>query len=340
MTKSMQVIHALTGGQLETVEAPIPSPQRGQVLIKVHCSPVNPADRLQIAGNYIDNRDPPFIPGVVGVGTVADGSRAGFRGRLVAGRRVVFAPGPNLDGAWAQYALAPAKFCLPLTSDLSDTDGVNLIANGATVFGLIEYARRARAKAIVMTAAAGELGRLLNIAARSLRLPVINVVHREDQMRSLQAEGIELVLNSSEGGFEARLRQMAGKFGEVVAFDCVAGDLTRQLLSALPEGSEIVAVGRLSGQDMKFDGLSLLVGRQMRLSGFNVNLWLPQKSILSVLSIARKSTALLRQGRGTRVQHRVDLDTLADRFEELQRDQSAGKTIVFPNGVPDFEIRR
>lgn len=332
VNQSMQIIRVLAGGHLEAVQRPIPAPARGQVLIKVHCSPVNPSDRMQIAGTYIQRREPPYTPGHVGVGTVVDASKAGLMGRFVAGKRVVFAPGPKLEGTWAQYALAPARLCLPLAADLSDTDGVNLLANATTVFGLLDRARRAKAQAVVMTGAGGEVGRLLRMAARARGVAVINVVHRQDQVQALRGEGVEHVLDSGTDDFRVQLSALASKLGATVAFDAVAGELTRDLLAALPDGSEIVVFGRLSAKDVAFDGLEALVGRHMKLSGFDVNLWLGSQSTLAILSTAKKAAALLRQGQGTRVQHRVGLSDLVARFDELQHGQSSGKTIIFPNG--------
>lgn len=330
----MQAVLALAGGRLQTTQRPIPSPGKGEVLIKVHCSPVNPADRMQVAGVYIQNREPPFTPGLVGVGTVVDARKGGLMGRLVAGKRVVFAPGPRLEGTWAQYALAPARLCLPLAADLSDTDGVNLLANATTVIGLLDVARQAKARAVVMTGAAGEIGRLLNVAARDRGVAVINVVRRADQAQLLRADGAEHVLDSQANDFGPKLAELATKLGATVAFDAVAGELTRDLLKSLPDGSEIVVLGRLSGDEMRFDGLDYLVGRHMKLSGFDVNLWVGRQSILQIMSVAKKAAALLRRGRGTRVQHRVSLSDLAVRFEKLQQSQTGGKTVVFPNGVP------
>jgi NADPH:quinone reductase-like Zn-dependent oxidoreductase len=332
MTQSMQVVLALPGGRLETAQRPIPSPARGQVLIKVHCSPVNPSDRMQIAGTYIQQRKLPFTPGLVGVGTVIDARKGGLMGRWVAGKRVVFAPGPALEGTWAQYALAPVEFCLPLAKDLSDSDGVNLLANATTVIGLLDRAGKAKTRSVVMTGAAGEVGRLFNVAARGRGLSVINVVYRQDQAKLLRGAGVEHVLVGGMDDFRAQLSTLAGKLGATVAFDAVAGDLTRDLLAALPDGSEVVVFGRLSGQDVTFDGLAYLSGRHMKLSGFDVNLWLGSQSKFAVISIAKKAAMLLRQGQGTRVQHRVSLSDLAIRFDDLQHDQTAGKTIVFPNG--------
>lgn len=332
MTESMAAVWARKDTRLELVRRPIPSPARGEVLVKVHCSPVNPADRMQIAGAYIQQRDPPFIPGMVGVGTVVDVSRAGFMGRRVAGKRVVFAPGAGREGVWAQYAVAPVALCLPLAKNLSDTDGVNLLANATTVIGLLDRARSAKAKAVVLTGAGGEVGKLLNLAARARGVAVINVVRRSQQAEALRRDGFEHIVISEADGFQAQLSALARELGAKLAYDAVAGVMTRDLLAALPDGSEVVVFGRLSGDDVGFDGLEYLVGRHQKLSGFDVNLWLGSQSILAVLGIAKKAAALLGHGQGTRVQHRVSLSDLAARFDDLQRDQAAGKTIVFPNG--------
>lgn len=219
---------------------------------------------------------------------------------------------------------------MPLAKDLSDTDGVNLLANATTAIGLLDLARQA--KAVVITGAAGELGRLLKIAARSRGVSVINVVHRQNQVQPLRGEGADHVLVASADGFKVQLGALAGELGATMAFDAVAGDFTRDLLATLPDGSEVVVVGRLSGREVTFEGLDYLIGRQMKLSGFDVNRWLGSQSKFAVISTARKAAALLRQGHGTRVQHRLNLSDLAIQFGDLQQDQTTGKTIVFPNG--------
>ncbi|MDP3749928.1 MAG: zinc-binding dehydrogenase [Phenylobacterium sp.] len=330
----MAAVQALENGRLEFVERPIPAPARGEVLIRVHCSPVNPADRMQIAGAYVRRRDPPFTPGLVGVGTVVEARRAGLAGRLVAGRRVVFAPGPDREGVWAQFAIAPVSYCLPLANDLSDTDGVNLLANATTIFGLLDRANSAKAKAVVLTGAGGEIGKLLNRAARQRGVTMINVVRREEQAEALRRNGCEHIVVSDIDDFQVRLGTLARGLGATLAFDAIAGEMTRRLLAALPDGSEVVVFGRLSGDDVGFDGFETLVGRRQKLSGFDVNVWLGSLSTLAVLRVAKKAAALLRKGEGTQVQHRVGLADLVARYDELQRDQTSGKTILFPNGDP------
>ena len=79
-------------------------------------------------------------------------------------------------------------------------------------------------------------------------------------------DGVEHVIVGGMDDFRAQHSTLAGKLGATVAFDAVAGDLTRDLLAALPDGSEVVVFGRLSGKDVRFDGLAYLSGRHMKLS--------------------------------------------------------------------------
>ena len=53
---------------------PVPTPARGQVLVKIECAPINPSDTYALGGQYSALEDIeiklPFVPGWEGAGTV------------------------------------------------------------------------------------------------------------------------------------------------------------------------------------------------------------------------------------------------------------------------------
>lgn len=309
---------------------PVPGP--GDVLVKLACAPVNPADRMQIAGTYVDRREPPFTPGVTGVGWVVSAPKAGALGWYLKGKRVVFSPGPGREGTWADYAVAPAGLCLPLPKDLADADGVNLVANGMTALGLLERVKALRAPAVILTAAAGDVGRLFNRAASEAGVTVVNVVRGSRQKEALAATGVPHVVDGEGPDFATELASLAERLGARVAIDAVAGAMTGRLLAAMPDGAEVIVYGRLSGEPITFDGLEFLVGKHQRLSGFDIRAWLEAKSMPAVLTAARRAAALCRAGAGASAPRRVSLEELVSGFDELGRDQFAGKTLVYPHG--------
>ncbi|MDB4972017.1 MAG: zinc-binding dehydrogenase family oxidoreductase [Myxococcaceae bacterium] len=314
---------------LRLVERPRPEPQRGEVLVRVACAPVNPSDLMSISGTYLHRPELPFVPGIVGVGEVV-GHRAGLLGALLKGRRVVMATSPGRDGTWAEYAVTSAALCVPLPKGLLDEDAVNLIANGATAIGLVETLRKGGHKAAVLTAAGGELGRMVNAMARSHGLTLVNVVRSESQLAVLRELGALHIVNSTDADFQHRLEMLVKQTRATGAIDAIAGDMTRSLMTALPRGSTVYVVGRLSGHPLCFDGLEFLIGRQLTLKGFDITSWLLSQCLPRRLQIANRARKLIDDGHRTRVQHRSSLEDGARNLAELTQHTTRGKTLIYP----------
>lgn len=325
----MKAICATSDGQIAVVERDRPVIDDGEALIKLICAPVNPADRMQIAGTYIVSKSPPFQPGLVGVGKVIDVRSGGLAGALLKNRIVVFAPGPQRDGTYAEYVAAPVDLCLPLPSGLVPEEAVNLLANGMTAVALLEKASQLPGRAMILTAAAGELGAMINAAAKDKNVTIINVVSNSRQVEALRQSGAHHVLNSSSDNFAQDLAQITAKVRVMMAVDAIAGDMTRILLDALPVGGRLVVIGRLSGKDIHFDGMKYLVGKHLLIEGFDVGEWLGSKSLLAVILASRKAAAVLRHGHATHIQNRVGFDELASDYAALGEVQSGGKTLLF-----------
>lgn len=327
----MRAIHADRDGQLTVANVPNPEPGAGQLLIEVICAPVNPADRMQIEGSYIVRKEPPFIPGVVGVGRVIGANRPGVIGRLLRGKTVVFSPGLDRPGTWAELAVAPEGQCVPLPGKLKPEEGVNLLANAMTAVALVSETKKAGSPALVLTAAAGELGRMVNVVAHKAGIALVNVVRREDQAASLRAHGLRNIVATDRPDAREELRTAVKETGATVAADAVAGAMPELLLDVLPDSGELICFGRLSGKPLSFDPMRHLVGKHQNVRGFDIGAWLEGRSKVAQLLAVRQAGDLLANGFRTKVQHAVDLDGLAERFDELTVSQTEGKTVVFPN---------
>jgi NADPH:quinone reductase len=262
------------------------------------------------------------------VGTVV--GHGGGVGRVLVGRRVVFATPPGAQGTWAEYACSDVSLCLPLGSRLDDPDAVNLLANGMTAVGLIDLLNRAGHRAAVVTAAASEVGQLLNRAVRG-RQPLINVVRSETQAEILRELGAEIVVDSSHEDFFEKLRSWIERTGATAAIDSVGGTMAANLLEVLPDGAELISIGRLSGESVTVDALTHLTHRQQRMTGFSIYAWLDGLSPLRRVSALRHARQLYGPtGHRTVVQHSVDLDDTVRRLPDLVTNASAGKTLITP----------
>lgn len=222
------------------------------------------------------------------------------------------------------------EVCLPLSKQVSFELGCNLLANPTTAWGLMERVKRGEHNALVQNAAAGELGLLIRTLAKSRKIPLINIVRSTVQAESLRKEGEKYVLDSTDPLFVEHLTEICKRLSVTISFDAVAGEQSRQLLTAMPEGSELVLYGRLSGQDMVFDGLDLIAGRGQRISGFSVMRWFESLSFAKKIFVMINIQRFHEEHSTVRIQRRINLASLVDNFSEFSSNTTGGKTLIYP----------
>jgi NADPH:quinone reductase len=312
------------------VEAPVPKPGAGEVLVKVHASSMNPSDLMFIQGLYGFKKPLPTIPGFEGSGTVVE-SGPGMMPRFLKGRRVACAAAdPKItSGMWAEYVVTSAQFCMPLRKDVDLEQGAALLVNPITAWALMEEARRGSHRAAVQTAAASALGRMIVRLGKKFSLPVINVVRRAEQVELLRREGAEHVVNSSEPGFENQLRDLCHQLGATIGFDAVSGEMSAIMLRAQPRGGRLLVYGGLSLQASQADPGSLIF-ESKRLEGFWLSGWLRTKNLLGQLRLARQVQELLGSELKTEFQAKVPLQDAARALRQYAANMTAGKILIMP----------
>jgi NADPH2:quinone reductase len=99
---------------------------------------------------------------------------------------------------------------------------------------MVETARREGHAALVHTAAASNLGQMLNRVCLEDRLGLVNIVRNEAQERLLRSQGAEHVCNSASSTFTADLMEAIASTGATIAFDAIGGGpLGGQILAAM-----------------------------------------------------------------------------------------------------------
>jgi NADPH:quinone reductase-like Zn-dependent oxidoreductase len=312
---------------LRLVERSLGPLRPGQVLVRMAAAPINPSDLMFVRGLYGIKKDLPTVPGFEGSGTVVAG--AGALGRLLLGRRVACAATPTGDGTWAEYMVTAASLCMPLAAGISLEQGATLIVNPVTAWALVDQARRERHAAVVQTAAASQVGHMVIRLARRYGLPLINVVRRAEQVAALQQLGARYVLNSSDADFADRLAELCARLKATLAFDAVAGDLTGQLLGAMPAGGHVIVYGALSEAGCSIHPGDLIFGRK-RVSGFWLSDWMGGQSPLGMIRLAATIQRLLSSDLASTVQARLPLSAGAAGLERYRLAMSGGKVLFTP----------
>jgi NADPH2:quinone reductase len=268
-TSGLQLCSMVTSaGRLEVslVQPPTGEPADNEVLVRVEATPINPSDigllfgpanlsTLREGGTAAEPAVTADIPpramamlaarvgqtlpvGNEGAGTVV---RAGAspEAKALLGRRVAI-----LGGAmYAQYRTVKAADALPLPQDATAAEGASCFVNPLTALGMVETMRLEGHTALIHTAAASNLGQMLNRICLKDGVGLVNVVRSEAQAKLLTDAGAKHVVNSGSPDFMPELIAAITATGATLAFAAIGGGkLAGQLLTAM----EAAAVARMT----------------------------------------------------------------------------------------------
>jgi NADPH:quinone reductase len=259
-SSSLQLRSLIThGGKLELslADVPVVQPAAHEVLVQMQASPLNPSDigllfgaadmstatASGTAAQPVVTADVPeaamkamaarldvSMPvGNEGAGlVVAAGSSAAAQALL--GKTVAV-----LGGAmYTQHRTIAAEQCLLLPDGATAADGASCFVNPLTALGMVETMRREGHKALVHTAAASNLGQMLNRICLKDGIALVNIVRKKEQADLLRAIGATYVCDASSPTFMADLTDALVATGATIAFDATGGGkLAGQILTAM-----------------------------------------------------------------------------------------------------------
>ena len=243
--------------QLSLAKVDLPEPGPDQVLVKVEATPINPSDLGLLLGPadlttakssgsgdgvtvtakvpaatlpFLATRLDESMPvGNEGAGTVvkagsSDAAQA-LKGKTVS----------MIGGAmYAQYRLLKATDCQPLPAGTTAAEGASWFVNPLTALGMTETMKREGHKALVHTAAASNLGQMLNKICNEDGIGLVNIVRSPAQAKLLTDIGAKHVVDSSSASFKDDLTQALVETGATIAFDAIGGGkLASQILTCM-----------------------------------------------------------------------------------------------------------
>jgi len=240
---------------LESVPVPVPGPD--EVLIQVQATPINPSDigllfgagnlaALTVSGTAdrpvvtapIPERAMPAMAGRLGQSLPVGNEGAGLvvaAGESPAAQALLGKTVAVIGGAmYAQYRAMPASQCLVLPADATAADGASCFVNPLTALGMVETMKREGHTALVHTAAASNLGQMLNKICQKDGISLVNIVRKAEQAELLRGIGAQYVCDSSAPSFMADLTDALAATGATIAFDATGGGtLAGQILQCM-----------------------------------------------------------------------------------------------------------
>ena len=135
---------------------------------------------------------------------------------------------------YAQYKVARASDCLVMPDGVSAEEAASSFVNPLTVLGFMETMRAEGHTAMVHTAAASNLGQMLQRVCIEERVPLVNVVRSSAQVDILRGLGAEFVVDSSQDDFMKQLTAAVKATGATLAFDAIGGgSIGSRILTAM-----------------------------------------------------------------------------------------------------------
>lgn len=259
-------------GDLEVSLVPVSIPEPGpdEVVVRVEATPINPSDLGLLFGaadmssaRASGTPDAPVITAKVpeaamkamagrldesmpvgneGAGTVIKAGSSDAAQALL-GKTVAMIGG----AMYAQYRLIKAADCLKLQDGTTAAEGASCFVNPLTALGMTETMKREGHKALVHTAAASNLGQMLNRICLKDGIDLVNIVRSEAQAKLLREIGAKYVVDSTAPTFLDDLTEALVKTGATIAFDAIGGGrLAGQILGCMEAAIGKTATGPYS----------------------------------------------------------------------------------------------
>jgi NADPH2:quinone reductase len=235
----------------------VPKPGPEEVVVRIEAAPLNPSDLILLLGiadwastKAGTNAHGPVISttlapaarralaarvgesmpvGNEGAGTVVEaGSSPGAQALL--GKKVAMVGG----AMYSQFRCLPIGQCLPLPEGATAAEGASSFVNPLTALAMVATMKREGHKALIHTAAASNLGQMLNRLCQKDGIPLISIVRSDEQAAILRNDGAQHVLNSGSENFMKELSEAIASTSATLAFDAIGGgNLVSQILTCM-----------------------------------------------------------------------------------------------------------
>ncbi|MBY5946558.1 alcohol dehydrogenase family protein [Photobacterium rosenbergii] len=269
--------------QLVYKDVPLPTPDNGEVLVKIHAAGMNnteintrlgwysssvtdstnetsgeaTADQEQKSdGGWNESTPFPLIQGTDCCGTVVS---ADSGNQHLVGKRVILRPcqrgegfdnvwlGSDFDGAFAQYIKVKAEHAFAIDSNWSDAELATIPCAYGTAENMLHRANLTAGEAVLIAGASGGVGSAAIQLAKRRGAKVIAIASR-DKHPQLEGLGVDQLLDRNDN-----LISLVGENSVDLVVDNVAGKQFPTMLKVLKRGGRLVSSGAIAGPVVDLD---------------------------------------------------------------------------------------
>jgi NADPH:quinone reductase len=310
---------------LQIREVPIPTPRRGEVLIKVAAFGLNQSElhtRLGLAEGVTF----PRIPGIEATGTVS----ACPGGEFAVGQQVATmmgGMGRTFDGGYAEYTCVPATQVIPFSSDLDWATLGAVPEMLQTAYGSMTIGLDAQpGQSILVRGGTSSVGMATAVLAKRRDMIVISTTRSTGKIESLTKIGVDHVL-IDDGSVAKHVRDILPD-GVDTALELVGTPTLPDTLAATRLHGVVCFTGMLSNEWIVRDFYPIdYIPRGVRLTAYTGEANdLPASVLQDFLGAVAAGATVVPLYRVYR------LDQIRDAHAEMEAGSATGKIVVLPNG--------
>jgi len=243
--------------ELSLVKVATPEPGENEVVVRIDAAPLNtsdlglllgPADisRAALSNGVLTAPVPPQFMRAVAARvdqSLAVGNEGGGvvvkAGSSDAAQALLGKTVGVLGGSmYSQYRTVRVQDCLVVGADATPADAASCFVNPLTALAMVVTMRMEGHKALVHTAAASNLGQMLNKICLKDGVDLVNIVRSDEQAKILKDIGAKYIVSTASPNFMEELIEALVATGATLAFDAIGGG---KLAGQLLNGMEIAA---------------------------------------------------------------------------------------------------
>src|SRR5436190_3255845 len=256
-----------------------PVPAAGEVVLRLTCAALNPADRYLAEGQYPAKPPLPHSLGRDGSGTIVS-TGPGVQDHPIGEKRAILRGdmGVSRWGTFAELVAVPTESLIEIPEGWSDEQAGSASLVYVTAFQALTQWEDLPAQSVVLVSgASGGVGVASTQLGVAMGHTVIGLSRGSEKHATLKSLGAALVLDPSDSQWRKAVGEFLGKRKVDLAIDSVGGSLFNQLIATLGDRGRISVVGRLAGEVPQFNTAALFF-RRNRIGGVAVGAYTNQES--------------------------------------------------------------
>lgn len=275
--KALVVQQESESPKLTITDVNTPIPASGQVLIKVHVTPVHYCDVETVKSTNLA-RFSSSVPGLEGSGVIVQENKSMLSLKKV-GKKVSFMQLDSaMSGAWAEYIVCDSKYFSVIGDDIDFLRASTLMVNPLMVLMMNEKIKKNQHKVVIHSSANSALSILFLRWCHFSNIICITVVKTAEEYEKLKSASPEYALIQENAGFAEELKGLCLNLKPTCAFDANGGEITGEIFNLLANEGEMFLYGGHCDQSISKINPSEFIFGLKKLGGLQFKAWFDELS--------------------------------------------------------------